>query len=437
MLKFTAKIPVFVSILLTSLQAAAGLVASLYDVEIPVTSESAQVRNLAFEQGLDQVFVRISGDSIIMDKLKRPPASRYIKQFSYEPLAAVTANDITNAATNAMTNEQGEVLTHRLKIQYNGSLMEKYLLENGFPVWGQYRSDVIVWLAVRDGRNQYVLKQDDQSLLKAAASEALVRRGVPVRWPLYDAKDRSVLTVADIRGGFGEPVIKASQRYATDTALTGSLIWNGRTWQSGWSLFVSGEIRHWNLDGTDHKQLINRAIDQAADFLGAVLAVHNAANDQQAVSIQIVIEAVNSIEKYRYVENYLSGLSAVTQVTPVKANGQSAVFKVTLRSNEEDFHNLIKHDAQLVEVRPPQTRTMPAATAQTGIRQDSPAQPVSLMMPENNTGKSGEKDNADNALANSETETEKTEAAVPQPVIPQQVLLQRQIPIYYYRLNQR
>lgn len=440
MLKFTAKILVFVSILLTSHLAVAGLVTSLYDVEIPVTDESAQVRNLAFIQGLDEVFVRISGDSIVMDKMKRPPASRYIKQFSYEPIVAADVAD--------MTNERGERLTHRLKIQFNGSLMEKYLLDNGFPVWGVYRSDVIVWLAVRDGRNQYILKENDQSQLKTAASEALTRRGVPVRWPLYDNKDRSKLTVADIRGGFGEPVIKASQRYATDTALTGSLIWNGSKWQSSWSLFVSGESRHWNLDDTDHQTLINKAVDQAADFLGAFLAVHNAANTQQTASIQIDVEAVNSVEKYRYVENYLGGLSAVSDVMPLKVNGQNAVFKVLMRSDEEDFQKLIKHDAQLVEVRPPQTSTVqtattqaastsaastPATSTQVSINQDSPAQPVSLMLPEKNTGNSSDKDSADNANAPVNLrDNEEIQAVVQQPVIPP-----RQLSIYYYRLNQR
>ncbi|MCG6937454.1 MAG: DUF2066 domain-containing protein [Gammaproteobacteria bacterium] len=437
MLKFTAKILVFVSVLLVSYQAAAGLVASLYDVEILVTDESAEVRNQAFEQGLDEVFVRISGDSIVMDKLKRPPASRYVKQFSYEPLSASAAD----AVTGTTASELGEVLTHRLKIQYNGSLMEKYLMDNGFPVWGEYRPDVIVWLVVRDGRNQYVLKDADQSLLKTAASDALARRGVPARWPIYDNSDRSVLTVADIRGGFGGPVINASKRYATDTALAGSMIWNGAQWQSSWSLFVKGESRHWNLDDTDYGQLINKAIDQAADMLGAFFAVRNAASNQQLVSIQVDIQAVNSIIEYRYVENFLSGLSAVAHVEPLKVDGQSAVFSVLLRSNEEDFHYLMKNNAALVEVRAPQTVTTQSNTTQDNTHQSNAdqaatAQTISLIMPESQAGNSGEKNGAGEAeteLAQTEkTQVEKNQAEKIGAAIPP-----KQVPIYYYRLNQR
>ena len=375
MLKFSAKILVFVSILFVFNQASAVRIASLYDVQIPVVNESAEVRKQAFDQGIDEVFIRISGDSIVMDKLKRPPSSRYVKQFSYEPVAA----SATNTGSNKDSNQDGEVLTHRLKIHYNGRLMEKYLLDNGFPVWGEYRPEVVVWLVVRDGRNEYVLKKSDQSLLKTAAAEALSRRGIPVSWPLYDKKDKKALNTADIRGGFKEPVLNASRRYSTGPALTGSMIWNGKQWQSGWSLFVEAEANHWNLDEVDHIPLINKTVDQAADVLGAFFAVHNAANNQQAVVIQLDIQAVNSIEQYRYVENYLSGLSAVESVKPFKVDGQRAVFEVSLRSNEEDFHNLINHDAQLVEVKVQEMVTQiipenePASAAASVIEKDTTA----------------------------------------------------------------
>lgn len=342
MLKFIAKIFVFVSILSAFNQAIAGRVDALYDVEILVTDESVVTREQAFRQGLDEVFVRISGDSIVMSKLKRPLASRYVKQFSYEPVETPTPN------------EDGEMLVHRLKIHYNGSSMEKYLLDNGFAAWGEYRPDVVVWLVVRDGRNEYVLKETDQSLLKTAAVDAMSRRGIPNRWPLYDQKDKKILSVSDIRGGFKEPVIKASQRYSRGPALTGSMIWNGKRWQSNWSLLMEGENRHWNLDDVDHNQLINKSIDQAADALGMVFAVRTSDNKQQLATVRLDVQAVNTIENYRYVENYLAGLSAVDKVKPFKVDGTNAVFEVLLRSNKDDFLNLIKNDAELTEVERPE-----------------------------------------------------------------------------------
>ena len=97
MLNITAKSLFFVCLLFSSARAMAGLMSSLFDVQLPVADESAETRSQAFERGMDEIFIRLSGDSVIMDKLQRPPASRYIMQFSYEPLAATEETDIDDA----------------------------------------------------------------------------------------------------------------------------------------------------------------------------------------------------------------------------------------------------------------------------------------------------------------------------------------------------
>jgi len=339
MLNSNGKIFFFVSLLFAFSQALAGQSVSLYDVEALVADESADTRWRALKEGLDEVFVRISGDSIVMDKLKRPAASRYVKRYSYVPVE------------NPKINADGELLSHRIKIQYNGSAMEKYLRDNGFPVWGEHRSEVVIWMAIRDGKNEYVLKDTDASLLKTTAQQAMHRRGVPDRWPLFDYKDRKLLSVADIRGGFKDPVAKASKRYSRGPALTGSLIWNGSKWQSSWSLLMESGNRHWSIEGKDYDVLINKAIDQAADAMGIVFAVHGLADNQNLARIHLDIQQVTSIEAYRKLENYLRDLSAVEMAKPLRVDGQSAVFELTLRSSEGDFLNLVKNDAELVEVK--------------------------------------------------------------------------------------
>jgi len=354
MFNFKTKIFVFFSLLLVLSPVMAEDVRALYDVDVLVADENADTRWRVFKEGLDEVFIRIAGDSFVMDKLKRPPASRYIKQYSYEPVE------------NPVVNDDDEFLAHRLKIQYNGSAIAKYLRDNGFPVWGEHRPDVVVWLAIRDGRNEYVLKKGDQSLLKSAADKALHRRGIPDRWPLYDAKDRKVLKVADIRGGFRDPVLTASKRYGRGPALAGSLIWNGKVWQSSWSLLMANANRHWSLVDADYKQLINKAIDQAADEMGAIFAIHGVGKDKQQVVVRLEVQAVNSIQKYRKLESYLRDLSAVAQLETLEVDGQNAIFKVTLRSNEEEFLSLLKNDGELIKTAP--VKSLPGPEKNTAIK---------------------------------------------------------------------
>ncbi|VAW54597.1 hypothetical protein MNBD_GAMMA05-2346 [hydrothermal vent metagenome] len=341
MFNFNAKIFVFISLLMVFSPVIAGHATNLYDVEMPVVDESAATRWGAFKRGLSEVFIRISGDSIIMDKLKVPAPTAYVKQYSYAPVEEPT------------TNELGELLPYRIKIQYNAGSMESYLLENGFPVWGEHRPDVVVWLAVRDGRNEYVLKKNDKSLIKTAADEALARRGIPEAWPKYDAKDKKALSVADIRGGFKDPINSASKRYSRGPALTGSIIWNGSQWQSSWNLLMKSKARHWSLVDTDYNRLINKAVDQAADAMGVVFALHGSVKNENLATIQLDVQAVNSIEQYNRVETYLTSLRAVDSARPIRVDSQAVVFEVTLRSEKTDFLNAIKNDDEFIEVEKP------------------------------------------------------------------------------------
>ena len=423
MVKLSTKIPVFVFFMLIALQATAGRVEGLYNVEIAVAAESKASREQAFIAGLDKVFVRISGDSIVMDKLKRPSASRYVKQFSYEPIA------------EPEPQQDGILLTQYLKIQYNGSAMEKYLLDNGFAAWGEHRPDLVVWLVVRDGKNEYVLKNNHRSLLKKVAVESLDDRGIPNRWPKFDSQDKKILSVSDIRGGFKEPVIKASQRYSRGPALSGSLIWNGRRWTSSWSLLMEGGNRHWALDDKDYNSLISKAMDQAADALGAVFAVHTVTDKSQLATVSLDVLAVDNIDSYHFLESYLLGLSAVESVKPSLVDGKKAVIDVLLRSNEDDFLNLIKNDGQLTELSAPEIplpsiAQITTAQKQSGDSSSTAGKAPPLLLPE---GPSSENASVNSAASNAPETTET--AGVEQGNGTLLAARASQTSTYYYRLN--
>ena len=115
---------------------------------------------------------------------------------------------------------------------------------------------------------------------------------------------------------------------------------------------ASGD-QHWSLVDTSYTRLINNAIDKATDAMGAVFAVHDSVNEQQFTTIQLEVEDVNSITRYRHIEKYLTELNAVEFARPLRVDGQKVMFEVLLRSEEKDFLNLIKNDAELTEIASP------------------------------------------------------------------------------------
>ncbi len=192
--------------------ATAELVSDFYDVTLPVADESTAVRNAAMADGLAEILVRQSGEGDILQKLTPPSASGYVKQYRYEPLSPPDPKDPD---------------AKQIRMQYNGTLVMSFLRKNGFPIWGDHRPVTVIWLAVRDGGNQYVLRNSDVSVFKTQIDKLLRQRGIPAVWPAYDRQDQAVLKFADIWAGFSDPLKQASARYSNGPILAGNLAWNG------------------------------------------------------------------------------------------------------------------------------------------------------------------------------------------------------------------
>lgn len=336
MVKFFAKRCIFICAFFVFTQVSANSAATLYDFEVSLVDEYTETRETAFKQGLAEIFVRISGDSTVMDKIKVPVVSRFIKQFSYGPVL----------------NESEKTLKHRLKVQYNDRLIEKYLRSNGVPTWDKYRQDIVPWIVVRDGVNENVLNDADFSLIKTAVDDALTQRGVPRSWPLGDIVDQRMLTGSDIRGGFETPILTATKRYSKGAALTGSVSWSGEQWQSNWNLFVEGEVQHWNFDDVEYSALVKMAIDKVSDTLGDLYAVSEEAGDYRFAALQLDIQDVDTIERYRFIENYLTDLNIVESTTLLTIENRNVVFEVILKSSQDDFLSVIRNDGMLGELVP-------------------------------------------------------------------------------------
>lgn len=122
-LKYKAKngylFPVLLTLFLTPWQLQAAERNPHDRISFRVADQTRDVREQAFQRGLNAMFVRFSGDSGVMKKLESPESRIYVQQFSYEPL------------NTFVIDSKGEILSQRIKIRYNTDLIEKYLRENG------------------------------------------------------------------------------------------------------------------------------------------------------------------------------------------------------------------------------------------------------------------------------------------------------------------
>ncbi len=356
-------------------------VPDLYEVVLPVADESAAVRNAAMADGLAEMLVRQSGDGQILQKITPPNAGAYVKQYRYEARPVQSSPESNGTAEN-----------QQIRLQYNGTRIMDFLRSNGLPIWGEHRAVAVLWLAVRDGRNQYLLKASDVSLFKSQLEKLFRQRGIPVIWPSYDKRDQALIKFADVWAGFSEPLQQVSARYSQGPVLAGNLAWNGSVWSGDWTLLDARHSQRWSLRSADYEQLLSDAVNQMADALGKQYAVLESSDGSTEARVQLDIENVSTLAAYVRVKKYLASLQAVQNVQLTRLGGDNVEFSLALRSRVDDLRNLLATSSQLRAVEkpvvPPTITTVNAAAtpAQTGVPEPAVV-PVGLQTSPEVTGR--------------------------------------------------
>jgi hypothetical protein len=137
--------------------------AELYQATVPVSNRSEPAHAAAFSAALKIVLVRVTGRRTADDDSALAPlfnsASRYVQQYRDAP-------------------------DNQLWVAFDGAAIERWLTQNGQPLWGHERPSTIVWLGVQTGPQAgTVVTAEDTSELKTAIEAAAAVRGVPLVWP--------------------------------------------------------------------------------------------------------------------------------------------------------------------------------------------------------------------------------------------------------------
>lgn len=317
----------------------AVVVTGLYDVEFPVPNQNRQVRDAVFSKGLEEVLIRVSGNRSILKQVKPAPAAAYVQQYSY-------VEQLPEDGDSARRSAPSDAGSYQLKVNYSRGKIIALLRQNGQPVWGDRRGEAVVWLAVRDGNNRYVLKDGDASLLKDALTQSAQRRGLPIIWPINDLKDQQQVRFTDLWAAFATPVNAASKRYSKGPVIVGRLSWTGNDWRGDWSLFVDGSAYNWSVNGRDYATVIAEGIDLSADKIGRHYAVlERTDSDEPDLLVEII--NIDSLQNYRKIQQFLDGLAAVRQTDLVRLDQEVVVFRIDLRGDIDDFVRLVAIDRKL------------------------------------------------------------------------------------------
>lgn len=317
--------------------AAAVEATGLYRVTLPVADRSQGVRDAAFQQALEQVLVKVSGDSRIgsqppaQQALKNP--ANYVQQFAYHEKQGAAA--VAGTAANGAASSGGL----DLQVRFDPVAIDRLLTSSNLPLWGRERPLVILWVGVSRGNGQrFILGSESDSPhpnATKAVEQAAQARGLPIFLPLMDLQDQGAVNFSDLGGGFMGPILKASTRYDANAVLAGVVRPVDGQWSGQWQLEFNNQTQQWSSSGASEAQALAAAISGAADRLAASLAVSGAPGAaQQALFVQV--DGVHEVAAFARIEHLLGKLTPVKSAQLVSADGGGLVFRVVPRGQAGD-----------------------------------------------------------------------------------------------------
>ena len=340
-----------------ALGAAAEPLAWLYDVQVPVASQTENERQRATRHALVEVLVRVTGNAqvpmagAIADALAAPV--RYTRRYQFT--SAAPANPESGVPT-----PEGNALL--FDVGFEPAAVLALLREAQLPIWGANRPTILVWLAVRGGGRNDVVVADGVDGWAAALRQRARQRGVALALPLMDLRDLETTTAA-VWGFFWEHIEAASKRYGAALLLVGRATLGHDGWWTDWELrepdrfdsaaFASdGEpsaARSGRLNIRYHHQAstleeaARAAVDEIADGLAARFAVRG----DHARGFLATVYGAQTVSRYATLLEHLGAQEYIDRVDVLAAAPDALDIRLHTRSDIAQLAELLAQDERL------------------------------------------------------------------------------------------
>jgi len=318
-------LPLYFALLGITFSAQAAIVQGLYESEMLVASQSKGERDKAMKTALVEVLAKVSGRpdvstmANITSALGKP--SRYVQQYQYRKIPE-NSYLLTEAASGSQL----------IWFRFDEKAVNKLLQSSQLPVWGRTRPATLVWLAVEQDGERFLIGGNSQEEIRFAIEKEAKRRGVAVLLPLLDLEDQTKLNLTDVLNNSQEAIFQASARYQADAILVGRIGLSGNnSWQGRWILYEGGQGLSWNAQGSYSGELVSTGVTGALEILGSRYAqVYD--NTTPGV-FDIAVMDITSLEQFARVSNYFKSLEQVKELYPIYIDHESVTYRLDIRGN--------------------------------------------------------------------------------------------------------
>ncbi|MDP9090656.1 MAG: DUF2066 domain-containing protein [Pseudomonadota bacterium] len=297
----------------------------MYQASAPVTDRSEAAQTAAFQNAMRTVLIRVTGRRSAGEDAALSPlisnARRYVQQYR-------TAAD------------------SQLWVAFDGPAIERWLTQNGQPLWGQERPTTLVLLAVQSGAPNgtvgNVVTTDDTSELKAAIDAAAYARGLPLVWPSAAELQKYHIDLAALISGSPSAFTEIGRRMGSDALLLGRA--------GGTAANATVRWTHLFHDRSSEYSGTLEGVNRAADLYAGLFA---ASGSLLPVDIEVV--GINDLRDYASVENYLESLTFISHVSVESMGVDTVRFRLATRGGSDSLQRALSLNGRLQPVAPGET----------------------------------------------------------------------------------
>lgn len=334
-----------------------------FSVEVAVADRGAAEQQDAYVSAFRRVLLNNSGDKTLLNRddvregLKK--AEQYVSGFSYRtpPPGTVISSDTPITEAVRETGQATQLMMVSFDRQSVMQLIEGEPRAGSKeePVAAPLRTDsALVWLLVQDDGRDIMISDPAAANVQARAREIAGAVGVSLVFPAGDEEDQLALGLEDLLVKDVVRIKAASERYAQDTVLFGTLARNGaQGWRSTWVRMVGEDIREQSFETASLDEALKLGlstlgddgrIDESYRYGGQALS------DTEAL---VWVGSLNSTSDYATMMKFLEELPSVSTVYPKEISDTSMVFAVLPRSALSDLESALVTQDWLRRTAPP------------------------------------------------------------------------------------
>ncbi len=290
----------------------------IYQATVPVTDRSEGAQSAAFQAAMRIVLIRVTGRRTADEDAAFAPllgnARRYVQQYRGAP-------------------------DGQLWVAFDGPAIERWLTQNGQPLWGRERPLTFVWLGELTGPQAGTLvTAEDTSELKGAVDAAAELRGVPLLWPSAADLQKNHLDYSSLGGAAAASGVSSladiAHRLGADAVLIGRA--------SNATAAASVRWTHLFQDRSSEFSGTAEGVNRAADLYAGLFAASGS-----LAPIDIEVSGIADLRDYAAVQTYLESLTFISHVSVQALTGDVVRYRLTTRGGIESLQHTLAMNSRL------------------------------------------------------------------------------------------